>query len=121
MYLTQSAIADDLSMKLRVASCAAQQGCTDAAIDPDYWANEWRRVWAASPGWDAAWEYALAQDDKPPNYKPGADPLVVTDDQILAQVQAMMPFAHVGMPPTTPVPTWPLAESPSEPEPEPES
>jgi hypothetical protein len=111
MYLTQSAIADDPSMKLRVASCAAQQGCTDAAIDPDYWTIEWRRVWAASPGWDAAWEYALAKTDNPPDYKPGADPSVVTDAQILAQVQAMMPFAHVGQPPTTPSPSASIAEA----------
>ena len=102
MYLTQSTIADDPYMKLRVAACAAQQGVTDAAIDPDYWTQEWRRVWSASPGWDAAWESALAGDNSP-DYQPGMDVAVITDGQILAQVQSMMPFAHVGFPPTTPV------------------
>jgi hypothetical protein len=107
MYLTQSAIADDSNMKLRVASCAAQQGITDVGIDPDQWTQEWRRVWSASPGWDAAWESALANPDNPTGYQPGADPAVITDGQILAQVQAMMPFRHasnVAYPPPPPLP-----------------
>lgn len=110
MYLTQSTIADDPYMKLRVAACAAQQGVTDAAIDPDYWTQEWRRVWSASPGWDAAWEYALAKTDNPPGYKAGMDVAVITDDQILAQVQAMMPFAHVGQALAAPVASAALSE-----------
>ena len=95
MYLTQSVIADDGYMKLRVASCAAQQGVTDQGIDPDAWTQEWRRVWSASPGWDDSWESALARPDNPPGYQPGMDPACITDAQILAQVQAMQPFHHV--------------------------
>lgn len=95
-YLTQSTIADDSWMKLRVASCAAQQGVTDAGIDPDMWASEWRRVWSASPGWDMQWESALARPDNPPGYQPGMDPAVVSDGQILSQVQSMLPFTRVG-------------------------
>lgn len=90
-YLTQSIISDDPYMRLRVASCAAQQGCADAGIDPDAWAVEWRRVWGSSPGWDAAWESAQAGGIT----DPGADPSVITDQMILSQVQAMMPFTHV--------------------------
>ena len=60
MYLTQSTIGDNPYMKQRVAQCAAQQGVTDVGIDPDVWATEWRRVWSTSPGWDDAWESALA-------------------------------------------------------------
>lgn len=94
MYLTQSIIADDAYMRLRVASCAAQQGCAgDFGIDPDAWTQQWRRVWAASPGWDAAWESAMAQT--PPIETPGSDPGVITDGQILSQVQVMMPFTRV--------------------------
>lgn len=96
MYLTQSAIADDAYMKNRVAQCAAQQGVTDAGIDADLWANEWRRVWASSPTWDDAWESALVNPDNPAGYQPGMDPAVITDNQILAQVQSMMPFTRVG-------------------------
>ena len=99
VYLTQSTIADDPYMKLRVSSCAAQQGVTDAGIDPDLWTSEWRRVWSASPGWDDAWESALANPDNPAGYQPGMDVAVITDDQILAQVQSMMPFARVAAAP----------------------
>lgn len=92
MYHTQGKIADDLDMKIRVAQCAAEQGCsTDAALDPDLWTYEWRRVWSSSPGWSEAWESALASD----NPSPGSDPAVITDAQILSQVQAMMPFVRV--------------------------
>jgi hypothetical protein len=97
-YLTQSAIGDDPYMQSRVGQCAAQQGCaTDAGIDPDVWAREWRRVWAASPGWDDAWESALARPDNPSGYAPGMDEAVVQDAQILSQVQSMMPFVRVGV------------------------
>ena len=92
MYLTQSAISDNPYMKQRVAQCAAQQNITDAQIDPDTWASEWRRMWASSPGWDDAWESALANPEKPPGYDPGMDAACITDQQILAQVQVMMPF-----------------------------
>lgn len=93
MYHTQGLIADNADMRTRVAQCAAQEGCADGGIDPDVWTYEWRRVWSASPGWDGAWESALATD--PPNESPGSDPAVITDAQILAQVQSMMPFARV--------------------------
>jgi hypothetical protein len=94
VYLTQSIIADDPYMRLRVASCAAQQGCAnDKGIDPDAWAADWRRIWSASPGWDAAWESAQAQ--QPPLPDIGANPGVITDGMILSQVQAMMPFTMV--------------------------
>lgn len=92
MFLTQARIADDNAMRQRVTACAAQEGCAEAGIAPDLWTYEWRNVWAASPQWDAAWESALASD----NPAPGADPAVITDDQIRAQVQSMMPFVRLG-------------------------
>jgi hypothetical protein len=87
-YLTMSRIGDDPFMRARVASCAAEQGCADAGIEPDVWALVWRRAWGAAAGWDAAWESALANG----NTAPGLDPAVITDGQILSQVQDMMPF-----------------------------
>jgi hypothetical protein len=91
-YLTQSIMADDPYLRLRVASCAAQQGCAEnRGIDPDMWTLEWRRVWASAPGWSEAWESAVTSGVP----DPGADPGVVTDSQILAQVQSMMPFTRV--------------------------
>lgn len=99
MYLTQSTIADNTYMQMRVASCAAQQGVTDAGIDPDTWTKEWRRVWSASPSWDEQWESALANPEQPPGYDPGMDPACIPDAQILAQVQSMMPFTRVATAP----------------------
>ena len=102
MYLTQSDIASDMYMVQRVAQCATGEGCVQAGIDADLWAHDWRRVWASAPGWDIAWESALAShppvdtppgEMAPPKYQPGADPAVITDGEILAQVQSMMPFS----------------------------
>jgi hypothetical protein len=91
-YLTQSIIADDPYMRLRVSSCAAQEGCaTDAGIDPDVWTLEWRKVWSSAPGWDAAWESALVGEV----VDPGKDPGVIPDSMILSQVQAMKPFTTI--------------------------
>lgn len=90
-YFTQSVIADDPYMRLRVAACAAQEGVTDVGIDPDLWTMQWRKVWASSPGWDLAWESALAGGME----NPGHSDVVITDNQILAQVQLMQPFIEV--------------------------
>lgn len=95
MYLTQAEIADDVAMHNRVAQAAAQEGVTDAALDPDWWTTQWRRVWAASPGWDSAWESARAAG----NEHPGADPAVITDAMILSEVQSMKPFVSIIPPP----------------------
>ena len=92
MYFTQAVIADDVYMRMRVSSCAAQEGCAeDSGIHPDDWTRDWRKVWAASPGWDLAWESAQAggmQDI-------GLRSDVVTDGMILSQVQSMMPFRTI--------------------------
>jgi len=76
-------IADDAYMRVRVAACAARLGCAeDAGIDPDDWAVQWRRVWAAAPGWWQAW-------------KANPVPASITDAMIDSQVQQMMPFTRV--------------------------
>lgn len=93
-YLDQSEIAADPFMSQRVAQCAAQQG----QKEPDVWTHENRREWAAAPGWDEAWNYAQSTHPAPipdpenpqPPYNPGADEAVITDQMILAQVQAML-------------------------------
>lgn len=98
-YLTQDAIAFSIAMQHRVAQCYAseQDGSPDQMDDPDRWAFEHRRTWAAAPGWDDAWEYALAThpvpDPLPSDYlpfDPGTQEAVITDEQILAQVQSML-------------------------------
>ena len=72
-------------MRDRVAQCAAGESIPDA----DHWTYESRRIWAASPGWDAAWESALASNPTKPDYDPGKDEAVITDGMILSQVQSM--------------------------------
>jgi len=88
-YLNQDDIATNSSMLSRISQCAAQQG----EAEPDNWAFENRRKWAAAPGWDDAWASALASH--PPNpdqpaYDPGKDEAVITDGMILSQVQTML-------------------------------
>jgi hypothetical protein len=111
MYLTQGDMAADLAMCIRVASCAAQEGVTDVGLDPDVWTRDWRRVWSAAPGWDAAWESAVAGGVP----DPGSDPGVITDGMIRSQVQAMMPFQPVTA--NLPVPPPPLLPAPTMPPP----
>lgn len=84
-YLTQNDIANNRAMLDRVAQAAAQE---NAGTDPDRWTYENRRDWASAPGWDAAWESALVSD---PDADPGINEGVITDGQILAQVQSMKP------------------------------
>jgi hypothetical protein len=86
-YLTQGAIAASQSMLTRVAACAAGEGIE---ANPDTWTWEQRRYWAAAPGWDDAWEYALNVHTEE-GYDPGADPAVITDGMILSAVQPMLP------------------------------
>ena len=86
-YLVQTEIADNWAMRNRVAAAAAEQ---NAPGDPDEWANTNRRDWAAAPGWSDAWESAKVLYFDTPGYDPGADEAVITDGQILAQVQAMV-------------------------------
>lgn len=87
-YLDQSEIAANFAMTQRVAQCAAEQGIPDA----DVWANDNRRIWAATPGWADAWASAQAGHPEPTDgYDPGKDEAVITDQMILSQVQSMKP------------------------------
>ena len=96
-YLTQSAISANYSMIQRVAQAVAQEASAldvEGSGDPDAWTYEHRRYWAASPGWDAAWESAIVSH--PPTdgpelpYDPGTDEGVITDGMILSAVQALL-------------------------------
>jgi hypothetical protein len=85
-YWTQNIIAGDSDISGRVSQCASSEG----AAQSDQWTFDNRRVWASAPGWDAAWESALASHPDDPEYSPGADGAVITDGMILSQVQAML-------------------------------
>lgn len=82
-YLGMANAADSYSLQRRIAACAAQQ---NAPGDPWQWAVDNKYRWAAAPGWGAAWDSATASGSP----DPGADPSVITDPQILGQVQTML-------------------------------
>ena len=82
-YLAIAACASSSSLTSRVTACASQQ---NAPGDPVQWAWDNRYGWASTPGWGAAWASAEAAG----NEDPGADPAVITDGMILAQVQVML-------------------------------
>jgi hypothetical protein len=84
-YLTQNEIASNKAMLDRTAQAVAQEGVSP---DADRWTYEHRRTWASAPGWDAAWESAKVSHPEP-EYDPGEDESVITDAQILSQIQAM--------------------------------
>ena len=87
-YLSQNEIGSNQSMMNRVSQAVAQE---TQSVEADRWSYEHRRIWAAAPGWDAAWESAKVSHPEP-EYDPGEDEGVITDSMILAQVQAMAPL-----------------------------
>lgn len=115
MLLTQSLIAENLYMRLRVAACAAAEGVTDVGIEPDAWSKQWSKVWAATEGWDTKWEDAQKNGNKdkgvnahlPPGATPigipsnhmaddiGMDPEVITDEMIQDKIRSMKPFTMI--------------------------
>jgi len=100
-YLTQSAIHSNVAMFNRMAQAAATEDYTT----PDVWASVHARTWAASPGWDAAWESALVAHEADPDYDPGTDEAVITDAMILSETQAIGDTEAPEAPtPTTPTP-----------------
>jgi hypothetical protein len=97
-YLSIAAIAGDQFMTERMNAATTQQwylGNVDLGANGNnpfnvlQWVTDQRYVWAASPGWGAAWDSALAGHPDEPDYEPGKDAGVVTDGMILATVQAL--------------------------------
>lgn len=88
-YLTVATITTDAAMVNRVTACAYEQARAGSVFvpDPAQWVTIHRWEWAASPGWADKWEYALAAG----NPDPGADGSVITDGDILATVQYLVP------------------------------
>lgn len=80
-YNSIAAAATDSDLRQRIAACFAQE--TDGPDQPEALAalHQWRIV--ASPGWGDAYATAAANNID----RPGADPSVITDTQILAAVQ----------------------------------
>ena len=85
-YASQAALSKDTDFISRIAACAAVEAPKDRS--PLEWAHQ--NVWwvAAAPGFADSYEYALNSD--PPVERPGNDPAVITDAQILSAVQAVI-------------------------------
>jgi len=82
-YLDVHAMTTNASLHGRLAAAAATEG---APGDPDLWVSTNRYALASAPGWGDAWASAVAGEVE----DPGADPGVITDPMILAQVQAIL-------------------------------
>jgi hypothetical protein len=85
-FQTVADIVDSLSLLRRELAGIAKEG-----IDPpDNWQFQHRWKLAAQPGWDAAWDSALASHPDDPDYDPGADQSVITDGMILSAIQLLV-------------------------------
>lgn len=98
-YLAISEIAGNASMIERLNAAVTQQwklGLINLgrdgvnAFNAITWVDTNRYVWAASPGWGEAWTYARSTHTDV-DYDPGRDESVITDNMILATVQALAP------------------------------
>lgn len=88
-YLDIANMTDSGSLIRRLSAAAAEQKEAGATLDPPdpmTWAGTFRWELCAAPGWADAWASAEAGG----NLDPGADPAVITDAQILSQVQAVL-------------------------------
>jgi hypothetical protein len=87
-YSTQSELARDNSVLMRVSACASTCGVKN----PQSWA--WEHQWelSAQPGWDTAYSYALANNKT----DVGNDESVITDGMILAAVEAILQAESAG-------------------------
>ena len=81
-YSDIAALSNDGDFINRVAACSA----TEHETDPANWAQEHRWVMAATPGFGDAYASALAGNVE----RPGNDPAVITDQQILSAVQPII-------------------------------
>ena len=80
-YKSIASMAESYSLTRRVTAGAAKE-----SIDyPDQWSQNNKWELAAQPGWDAAWDSAVAGG----NPDPGSDEAVITDGMILAGIQAL--------------------------------
>lgn len=81
-YNTVADMAEDFALNRRLTAAVAKE----AILDPKGWLypRNWQVV--SQPGWDAAWDSAVAGGVE----NPGADEAVITDGMILSGVQAVI-------------------------------
>jgi hypothetical protein len=85
-YFDQATLSRDGDFMLRLAACAAVE-ITLGDAQPLDWAAEHQWQVAASPGFADAYASAVANGVE----RPGQDPSVISDAQILSAVQTLFP------------------------------
>lgn len=104
-YLTQSHMARDYGLIMRIAACAAVEG---GMPRPESWADDRRIGFMASPGWATAYAESQArynaapEGEKPP--LPGEDETAITDEMIRTEVLKVL---AAETPPPEPEPETP--------------
>ena len=87
-YFDQATLSRDGDFNQRIAACAVVEVDLDGQQPLDWaTANQW--ALAASPGFADAYASAVASGVE----RPGADPSVISDAQILSAIQAQFPPA----------------------------
>lgn len=83
-YSSQAQLSKDVDFIARTAAAAAVE--VPHTHQPEQWATD--HIWwmAASPGFAEAYESALAASVE----RPGNDPAVISDAQILSAIQALV-------------------------------
>lgn len=89
-YSSQAELSKDLDFSARVSAAAAKE--VPRPDDPVSWTSAAMPRIAAAPGFAEAYESALVSN----NPRPGNDPAVISDAQILAAVQAELAFQTPG-------------------------
>ena len=85
-YTDQANLSRDQDFNLRLAACAVKEVSLNGTTPLDWaWAHQWEV--AASPGFSDAYGSAVLNEVE----KPGEDPSVISDNQILSAVQALYP------------------------------
>jgi len=90
-YYDLSQLADDEDFKDRIGAAAQSEGLIGIGSGAvEQWTADYRWTLAASPGFADAYASAVVNF----NPRPGRDPAVISDAQILSSIQALPPVVE---------------------------
>ena len=81
-YKSGAEMAESYSLNRRITAAVGKESISR----PQQWVEEYRWEVVSQPGWDAAWDSAVASE----NPDPGGDEAVITDGMILSGIQAVI-------------------------------
>lgn len=92
-YADIAALQIDPDFSRRTMAAYAQETLADQGNDTDPGSWQAFHSWdmASQPGFGEAYASALVNHPDEPDYRPGNDPAVITDGQILSAVQGLLP------------------------------